>query len=191
MKKIDGWESIQAPRDFEPLPLGAYVMRIMGAAEKEFSGFSMLEISLDVAEGDFKDFYATDYRAQPEATKKWHGVLRLFVPTGDGSDKDKWSAARLKGAFEAIEASNPGYKWDWREESLKGKLVGCLYRNEEWRRADGTTSWSARPFRLIEAAKVRDGSFKLPKDKPLSGGSRANSKNVDVIPDDLPDDLPF
>ena len=186
MQKIDGWDNIQAPREFEPLPLGAYVMRVMKAEFVTGTGYEALDISLDVAEGEYKDYYANDYRAQTGDNKRWRGVLRLFLPKCDGSEKDEWTKSRLKGAIAAIEASNNGYKWAWDESTLKGKTVGCLYRNEEWS-YNGKTGWNARPFRLTESAKVREGNFKLPKDKPLPGAK----KSVDVIADDLPDDLPF
>ena len=66
-----------------------------------------LEISIDVAEGEFKDFYATDYRGQNQEDKKWRGVLRLYVPKDDGSDMDEWTKSKLKAATNAVEDSNP------------------------------------------------------------------------------------
>ena len=39
---------------------------------------------------------------------------------------------RFKGMLENIEKSNPGYVWNWDEQSLVGKLFGGKFREEEY-----------------------------------------------------------
>ena len=39
---------------------------------------------------------------------------------------------RFKGMLQNIEKSNPGYTWDWTEQSLVGKLFGGKFREEEY-----------------------------------------------------------
>ena len=39
----------------------------------------------------------------------------------------------FKGFITAIEKSNPAYRWDWNEQGLKGKLIGIVLQEEEYR----------------------------------------------------------
>ena len=196
MKKPNNWENVQASREFTPLPAGGYICKIMGAKVKEYnsngSSFERLEIALDITEGAFKDFYKQDFENQNTEDKKWKGVLRLYVPKDDGSEKDEWTKSRLKATTDAIEDSNSGFHWDWDESKLKNKIVGCIFRNEEWE-FNGKTGIKAQPFKFISTDLVREGKFKIPEDKLLKNKSAVsginNSANYVEIESD--DDLPF
>lgn len=198
MKPIGNWDDVKAAKDFEPLPAGAYSCRIQGAKIKEYTGkdgsqFEKLEIALDIDEGDFKDFYKQDFDSQQTEDKRWKGVLRLYLPKDDGSEKDGWTASRLKACINAIEDSNGGYHWDWNESKLKGKKAGCIFRREEWS-FNGKTGWKAQPFKLIAYEDFKEGRFRLPKDKPLDNKSTPVKKpeNFDEIVEiESDDDLPF
>ena len=87
-----------------------------------------LEIAFEIATGEFAGFYRRNFDAQTQEDKKWKGIMRLYVPKEDGTDKDEWTKKTFKRATQAIEDSNPGYQWDWNEKGLKGKIVGCLSR---------------------------------------------------------------
>ncbi|RGQ39576.1 hypothetical protein DWY99_08700 [[Clostridium] leptum] len=198
MKPVNNWEQVKAASNRQQLPKGGYVCRIMNGEIKTFNGkngpFDCLEISIDVSEGEFKDFYATDYRGQNQEDKKWRGVLRLYVPKDDGSDMDEWTKSKLKAATNAVEDSNQGYHWDWNEAGLKGKLVGCLIRNEEWE-YNGKTGWKTKPFKFVPVFDIRNGKFEIPNDKPLnkktsdSDDSETVSTNAGI--DSYLEDLPF
>ena len=195
MRQINNWNDIKAVGEARELPVGGYVCKIMGAEVKTFDGkngsFEQLHISIDVAEGEYKGFYAENYRAQNTEDKRWKGVVRLYLPVEDGSEKDGLTASILKGAIEAIEDSNSGYTWNWDEKTLKGKTVGCILRNEQWA-FNGRTGWKAQPFKLIAADKIRSGDFKIPKEKGLAGQSAPAATSApagfEVVEDD---DLPF
>lgn len=199
MRKYRNWENVKAAPEYQALPAGGYICRIMGAEVKTFQrrdggSFEQLQISLDVAEGEHKDHYAQEYRAQNTEDKRWKGVLRLYLPDESGTEQDNFTASRLKAAVEAIEDSNSGYHWDWDERKLKGKLVGCLFRSEEWD-FDGRTGWKTQPFRLIDAARIREGKFQIPKDKPLKK-EQVKALSADDFLDNggeivSDDDLPF
>ena len=198
MKPVNNWDQVKAASDRQQLPKGGYVCRIMNSEIKTYDGtkgtFERLEISIDVAEGEFKDFYAADYRGQNQEDKKWRGVLRLYVPKDDGSDMDEWTKSKLKAATNAVEDSNQGYHWDWNEAGLKGKLVGCLIRNEEWE-YNGRTGWNTKPFKFVPVSDIKNGKFEIPKDKPLnkktsdSDDSETVSTNAGI--DSYMEDLPF
>lgn len=191
MKKPANWENVKPTAPSMVLPKGAYVIKIMDAKEETYTdknggSFSKLAISFDIAEGDQKDFYANQYRSQTQEDKKWKGVYRVYCPKDDGSPEDARTQSNFKALMDAIEESNPGYHWDWNEAGLKGKIVGCLFRLEEYD-FNGYNGWSARPVYCIPAAKVRGGDFKLPNDKPIK--NRPQPQTMTEI--DVEDDLPF
>lgn len=188
IKKPSNWNNVQEYSENVKLPLGAYVCKVKRAVVQD----SLLMILFDVAEGEYKDFYAKDFQNNQNEDKKWKGVLRVWLPTDDGSDNDERTKRNLKGMVTSFEKSNSGYKWDWNEASLVGKMVGVLYRNEEYDYM-GYQGWSARPFRAISVDSVREGTYKLPKDKPLANKSadeytKGYSNGFEDVTDD---DFPF
>lgn len=193
MKKFSNYEETQVTKDREKIQAGGYIVEIKAAKEVEYSGnngsFERLEISLDVAEGDFKGYYAEDYRIQQSEDKKWRGVLRQYIPKDDGSEKDEWTKSAFKTMITAIEESNPGFHWDWDETKLKGKKVGCLFRDEEWE-YDGKTGFTARPFKFVETQKIKEGKFNVPAKKLLKN-KNVNSNLDDGFAPINSDDLPF
>lgn len=98
--------------------------------------------------------------------KKWRGVYRLFLPKDDGGERDEWSKRTFGNAMWAIEESNEGYAWDWIESTLKGKVVGFVFRNKEWE-FDGKRGWTTECGALASIQAVREGKVKLLKDRPL------------------------
>lgn len=162
IKQPSNWNEVQEFTENAKLPLDAYVCKVKRA---EVQG-EQLCIAFDIAEGAQTGFYKRAFAADNRENKKWKGVLRLWLPKDDGSDRDEWTKSTLKGMVTAFEKSNPGYKWNWNEQSLAGRMIGILFRNEEWE-YEGKTGWTVRPFRAISVDTVRSGDYTLPKDKPL------------------------
>ena len=195
MKPFSNYDTTQTFQERPVLPVGGYVAKIKKAQVRTYTGnngsFDKLEIAFDISEGEYKDFFASDLKAQKAEDKKWKGVLRLYVPTDDGSERDATTKSIFKGNMEAVEESNAGYHWDWDENKLAGKTVGILFRNEEWA-YDGKTGWKAQPFKFIPAAKIREGKFTLPKDKPLNGSSNTVQTKPPAGYEEIDDDdCPF
>lgn len=195
MRAISNWENVKASADFTALPAGGYVCKIQGAKIRTIDGrngsFERLEVAVDIVEGEYKDHFRRDFDSQNTEDKKWRGVLRLYVPSGDGSDQDNWSAAKLKRFISDVEDSNPGYHWDWEEQKLKGKLVGLTFRREEWEWG-GKTGWKTNPFQAYTVEDIRQSKFQLPKDKPLKKeAAPAVPKFEDAVDTESDDDLPF
>ena len=174
IRKPNNWNEVKEFTESVKLPLNAYVCKVKQAVIQHNDYGDQLCILFDIAEGEFGGYYANDYKSNTNENKKWKGVLRLWLPTDDGSEKDEMTKRVLKGAVTAFEKSNFGYNFDWNETSLVGKSVGILFRNEEWE-YNGKTGWAVRPFRAISAESVRDGDFTLPKDKPLKNKTSADS----------------
>lgn len=191
MRKFSNWENVKAAAERPVLPKGGYIVKIMDAKVTTYSGskgtFEKLEISVDIAEGEFRDFYANDYRSQQMEDRRWKGVLRQYIPADDGSEKDEWTKSVFKAMTDAIEDSNPGYHWDWNEAGLKGKTVGALFRSEEWE-YQGKTGFATRCFKFIPSELIKTGKFKVPADKLLTNAVSV-SKDYEEISSD--GDLPF
>ena len=195
MKKFNNWENVKAASEFVPLPAGGYIVELKNAKVKEYKNqngdaFERFEIALDIAEGEFKDYYANDYCNQTNEDKKWKGVLRLYMPKEDGSEQDEWTKSRFKSFIEAVEDSNPGFHWDWDESKLRGKKIGCLFRLEEWE-YNGKTGKKAQPFKAVSVEKIKSGNFKIPKEKLLEKNASAPISPTPEFRDIPDEDVPF
>ena len=189
MKPYNGFTA-EPTRTAEALPAGGYVAKIVKAEEAHYDWGNMLLIYFDIAEGEHKGHFKTQYDGQQGEDKKWKGVYRQSVPKDDGSDKDEWSKRSFNNAIWAIEESNTGYHWDWNEASLKGKTVGVLFRNREWE-YNGKTGWTTECCALTDVTSIREGKFRIPKDKPLANKTENAFARADVLSDIDDDDCPF
>lgn len=197
MRPFNNYDTTQTISARAQLPVGAYICQIFKAEEKVYTSpkgeWHKLEVSFDISEGEHKDFYANDYRAQSGEDKKWKGVLRMNIPTDDGSEADGWTKRSFKTNILAIEESNNGYHWDWNEAQLKGKTVGIVFRSEEWE-YNGKRGWRTAPFKMVPAADVKSGNIKMPDPKPLNGKAASQASTVADLSDFVEvasADLPF
>lgn len=192
IKKPNNWESVQAFSNRPKLPLDAYVCKVVKGVVQTNDYGDQLCVLFDIAEGEQTGFYAKEFKSNTMKDKKWKGVLRVWLPRDDGSEKDEFTKSALKGFVTSIENSNPGYQWDWNENSLAGKLLGIMFRNEEWE-FNGKHGWAVRPLRAMSADTVRSGDYTLPDPKPLKGKDTTyllgNSGMADLTEDD--EELPF
>lgn len=177
----------------ELLPAGGYVAKILDAKVQSYDFGDMLVLSFDIAEGPYSGFFKRDYTANPNEDKKWRGTVRLSIPKDDGTERDEWSKNSFNGFIYSIEDSNPGYTWDWNEAMLKGKMIGVLFRNKEWE-WKGDRGWTTECCAVDAVSVIREGKYKMPKDKPLkSTTATAASAPVSGFADLADDDgtLPF
>lgn len=191
MKAFKDYEKTQAYTDGERLPSGYYIGVIKNAEEvQNRNGGSRLEIAVEITEGDFANYFTNDYRSQTRENKRWRGILSLFTPTDDGSERDGWTKRTFKTAITAIEESNSNYHWDWNEKALKGLKIGFAVRREEYE----PDKWATKVFRLVNIEAVKGGKLKPVEDKPMKGSvssapvSAANNGDFAPIDDG---DLPF
>lgn len=181
MKPINGWDNVRPLNEREKLPAGAYECIVKKAELVQTASGEQLYIYFDIDAGEWEGYYAEDWKTNTREDKKWKGILRQWLPKDDGSDRDEWAKARLKALTQAFEDSNRGYKWNWDERTLKGKIIGILFRNEEWE-WNGKHGWTARPFKAISVDAVADGKYTIPEDKPLKGSSGTNAENSRTTP---------
>ena len=185
MKKFD--VEIKRSVSNDPLPAGGYVAEILNAKVEKYNWGDVLIISFDIAEGDFKDFFANQYRANTNEDKKWKGNYRLTVPQ-EGNQWYESQKRQFGNALACIEESNKGFVWSWDEVELKGKQVGVLFRNREWE-MNGNTGWTTECCTFVPVDDIRENKFKMPKDKPLANQPVAAAPvAIEEVADD---DLPF
>lgn len=170
--KPNDWDTAQAftGEGQQNLTPGGHIVRIVGMRQEvSRNGKPMLVVGFDIAEGsEFDGFFARQHENKKkfDANAKWAGVIRYMLYGKDGASTNGF----FKGFIGALEESNPGYRWNWDERSVAGKMVGMVFGEEEYRRQDGTigTSVKAQMARSVQA--IRDGvevpAKKTIKDEP-------------------------
>jgi hypothetical protein len=166
MKKYSDVKFERTSGGRETLPAGGYVCSILSARVEENDWGSTLIIAHDVCEGEYSGIFKRDYDNNDREDKKWRGTFRLRLPKDDGSEQDAWKKRSLGNTIWALEQSNPGFSWDWDEKKLKGKKIGLLYRNKEWE-MNGRTGWTTEAISAESIDNIREGKFRIPKDKAL------------------------
>jgi hypothetical protein len=193
MKQFNKYERKEQV-EFELLPKGAYVIKILSIKEEESpnKGINRLKIAFDIAEGEYKDFYKNMFENNTKEDKKWPNDAVIYI-ISPSDDSEQWIIDNFNKFMTALEDSNNDYHWNWDENTLKNKLVGakfCIEQSE----FDGKIYDHTRARWFIAAQKVRDGKYgKLPADKLLNNitSNKSNSPANDgfmPIPDE---EIPF
>lgn len=184
MMKPDGFDSAMAIKGggFPQLPPGGYICRIVEAKEQRSkSGRNMLVLGLDIAEGEYKDFYLKQFQRRHEENPdtKWSC---LYYQLTDGD-----SVGRLKGLLMALDESNEGFSlasWDWDEKKLKKLLCCGVFREEEYLN-NGKVRTSVKCISILPKADLP--TVKVPEKKTLEP-SQQNNGGWGNIPDEM---IPF
>lgn len=165
MRQIPNWENIEENGEFNKLKPGGYVALIKNIEDKPSQEY--LKISYDIAEGEFKGYYMDLYNSQ----NFWGGsFFRSYKES---------AASFFKGFITAVEKSNPGFKWNWNEQLLKGKLVGVVLQEEEYIPTEGSHAGELRTRLIVSdihsVDKIRKGDFKVKDKKTLANKSTTTS----------------
>lgn len=154
MERINNWNEVEAKGmdDFRGLPIGAYECVIKDARinHNEQSGKDTFKVSVDIASGEYKDYFQKMYEADTRIDRKWNNnAVRYLAFSGD-------NVAYFKGFITTIENSNVGYTWDWDEAKLKGKKVCGVFQYEEYEKQDGTKGVKVRLSKFRSLEKMKD-----------------------------------
>lgn len=155
MKPIANWNDIPAETDGmrSKLQPGGYVVEITGITndpKKEY-----LKVVYDIAEGPEAGRYSDDWGTNSE-----HDYAHSFYR----SYKEK-ALGMFKGFIQTVEASNPGYTWDWHEDKLPGKLIGIVLGNEEYMSNRGEIATRLTVRSVTTPEKIRAGEYIVPDTK--------------------------
>lgn len=154
MEKINGWETVEARgmEDFKNLPIGAYECVIKDARinHNKENGKDTLKISIDIASGEYKDYFLKSYENDTRIDKRWNNnAVKYLAFEGD-------NVSYFKGFITCVENSNPGYTWDWNETKLKDKKICGVFLYEEYQKQDGTHAIKVRLNKFRSLDKMKD-----------------------------------
>lgn len=181
MKKFTGFRSEQSTGKVAPLPEGAYVATIKAARVIGEEPDQSLILRLEIAEGEYMGYFMNRYQRELKASNgkyepKYRGDYRLRIPN-DNNKKAMYPESdirRFNDAIWRIEQSNPGYHWDWDENSLTNLKVGISMQAGEYNGTEYT-----RPARLEVVDDVRRGI--VPKMQRREPRSDAYEPPVDQV----------
>ena len=200
MKKIDNWDNIEAKGmdDFKALPIGAYECKIINAVENhnEESGKTTLKVMVDIASGEYKDYFKKRYDSNTAIDRKWdNNATKYLAFEGENT-------SFFKGFITTVENSNVGYKWDWDETTLRDKKIVGVFQYEQYKKQDGTKALKVRltKFRSLDklkeievsdSVKMLDGSYVSYADYMEFVENKANEIFGKDIVEISNDQLPF
>jgi hypothetical protein len=186
------WSSITASADgdFQQLPAGGYVARIVDMVDNEKKEY--VELVLDIAEGEFAGRYSDKWgQEHPYA----HHLFLSYKDT---------ALPMLKGRLETIQASNSGFDpfaaWDaGRLDMFRGRLLGINLQEEEYESTDGKVRTRMNVCQVIPVDDVRQGKVRVRDKKTLDGVAKPTTGTTSAAPasssgSNAPvneDDIPF
>ena len=195
MKAFAGYDEVKVNNFPERLKLGGHICKVLEAKTEAFTSqkdgktYEQLIIKFDIESPDEQaGFYANKFSedaSKDALNAKWKGFHRISVPT---DNSEEFIKSRFKAFTTSVEESNPGYKWNWEENTLVGKVFGGVFAFEEFTNQEGKTITMSR----IRYVKSTDKIFEveIPKVKMADGtymeydeyvemkkAERANSEN--------------
>lgn len=194
IEKPSLYDSVSTNEKYPQLNAGGFVGII-----KRYDYFpdrNYIRIGIDIAEGQFKDYFET--RKNKDNSWCYDANVYLSLKDTEGAIKS------FKSNITAIERSNPDYEWDWDERSLFRKKVGIVIGLKEYMASDGTIKTKPYIKWLRSVDAIKSGNFKVPELEKLADETTsavnsfmklgntvkdAYNKNVDFEIDE--DDLPF
>ncbi|QHQ61368.1 hypothetical protein Ana3638_11775 [Anaerocolumna sedimenticola] len=199
MQKPNDYDNVQAYGEFTPLKLGGHICKIMQVKEtKSAKGKNMLEISLDIAEGDQKDYFAQQYKTDTRENKKWGCTVYQLINDANGN-----TGRGFKSFITAAENSNPGFKVTWGDKfasCFKGKLIGGVFGREQYLNNQQEKKFATKCMQFRSVEVIRNG-VDTPEDKLLPESQdngygpgytpSAVGDGFMNIPNGLEEELPF
>ena len=187
MEKISNWENVKASEGFTALPAGGYVMKVVGVkVTTSAKGKEMMVLALDVAEGDYKDYF----RSQWEFRKKYNAEAKFpcnyYMLTGRDDDAQ---LSRFKGVINNFCKDN-NIEWNWDEQILKGKLIGGIIGEEEYITNAGDVRTSLKVVNLRSKENIEKAPAPALK-KLANSGAPAMDIGYGVPSVPTSDDIPF
>ena len=171
MLKPADWNTTQAnDGSFERVTPGGHICLIKGAKlDHTKSGKELFVLYLEVAEGSQLDgIFQRDWerKRSQNATAEWPvaGQYRQLTQDNSGGTNPYF-----KGLIKAIEDSN-GFTWNFDENTLRGKKIGIIFREEEFMANDGNIKTSVKPAWARSVATIQHG-VDIPKIKRLQTSS--------------------
>ncbi len=171
MKVIENWSEVEAKGmedfNFKTLPIGAYECIIKDArihTNKE-NGKETLKVSVDIASGEYKDYFQKRYDNNNNSDKKWDNNAVKYLAF------QSENVSYFKGFITCVENSNVGYTWNWDEATLKGKKICGVFQYEEYEKQDGSKAVKVRLSKFRSLDKMKESQENLSDSVRLLNGS--------------------
>ncbi len=184
MRKPDNFDTVAASLAFEPLTLGGHACIIKGVEETTSkAGRPMLKVAIDMAEEDPQaGYYAEKFANDDRPNKKWPCISYVVE-----EDKDGGCSRQLAGFVTSIEESNPGFKFPWETPAfLKGKKVGGVFGQEEYKNDKGEIKKATKLFWFRSVDKVKDAPVPKLKELKAATSQAKPAQWADISADDIP-----
>lgn len=181
------------PAQFEILPAGGYIAKIIEVDDRTWSGHSESAhmIHMDIAEGEHMGIYKKNNAASDK--DRW--LTYWFAEPMAGSPE--WLLSKVGGIQTSLAESNDKVNLS-DPHSWKGKMVGVVVGDEEYESNSGTVY--TRPYvnyicstERIRKGENQPGGYKIPKLKTLKGATPRPLSSTEM-PDSFSaaeDDIPF
>lgn len=190
------YKTAEVSGDFKRLPAGGYIAEIKAVEDK--TDKSYLNITFDIAEGEFRGFYADEWgKEHPYA----HAFVRSYKQTGD-AEKDKKIMGMFKGFLRTIDRDN-GTTFEAQAETglnegaLVGKRIGLVLGYEEYNSDRGEIRERLRVSKTLSVDDIKSGNYKVPDVKRLApmGAPVVSATYSTAVPQGFesiaPEDIPF
>lgn len=203
MKQFSGYDKAKEAAQYNPgerLPAGGYVCKVLGVklVPGTDGNSDQIAVQFDIEEGEYKGFFKKQYDANTNEDKKYKGIVKIYCPRDDGSEKDNWTKNSFARWTDSFEKSNAGYVWDWDESKWKGKLIGITF-GDTGTVIDGKEVVYTEARSADSVENIRSGKFYQPKFKAKNGYGNGNASNSAAasnsgfmdIPEGVEEELPF
>ena len=194
-------KSKRKSNNYVQLPKGAYVIVIKGAKMKKWDdGGESIVIAFDIAEGEYKGLYQSQFDSDTRSGKEWpyDAVFLLTAPTDSSPD---WVWNNYNTFFADLEDSNNGFVFSGDLKTLKGKVIGGKFHNRQTEKDGNIYDHIVMKWTCIADDVRNNRAGKLPNDKLIGTGTRDSRASTSVSSDsdgfmDIPDgtvdeELPF
>lgn len=148
MKRIEDYDEIKVTENKQTLEVGGYECIIKNVKHFEHNGIKKVSLELDIATGDFKDYYQDKYDERTGDAKYWDDGATISFPEEPTEDREK---SYFKGLMTAIQSYNPSYKWNWDEDTLKGLKINCNFSLKEYEGNDGNVYTKPQVSRFVNS----------------------------------------
>lgn len=181
------------PLDFEVLPAGGYIAKIVEVDDRTWAGHREPAhmILMDIAEGEHKNIYKRNNAGSDK--DRWLGYW--FAEPDKASPE--WLMSKVGGIQTSLAESNDNVNLS-DPRTWKGKYVGVVVGDEEAESSSGTVYLRPYVSYICSTGRIRKGEgqpggYKIPKLKKLEALTPSPLSTAD-IPDSFSaaeDDIPF
>lgn len=156
MERINNWEQIKGEGESKYITPGVYVCKILRVEDVKDRNY--LKVEFDIYEGEFKGYFAERF----ERYNRWSGTYYQSYTENSHSS--------FKRFITAVENSNAGFKWNWIESQLVGKVVVFAFGKVEEIVENPKThrkslKWLVKPRFPHSIKSYKEGKIDIPEDR--------------------------